>query len=262
MKKNKSVFFENKYGIIYAGHALSILNQMAPKIADMAIVAPPFWSGKEYGLDKQSWGDWRGSLGAENTASLYLIHLIMIFNQIRRILKPGGVCWLNIGDSVFKKECGLPFQIIERLRKAEWFLIQDFIWLKENIYSIQKNKKFSKNHEYLFTLSLDENNNFDIYNSMVRKSVWMIENEKPDYSKKIKNGKIELEPILKFGTLPKQLIRNCIEIGCPKGGTVFDPFLGGGNTFTVSKDTGRKCIGIELDIETLENYTLPKIKSG
>ena len=35
----------------------------------------------------------------------------------------------------------------------------------------------------------------------------------------------------------------------PAGGTVLDPFLGGGTTALAALATGRKCIGIELSPE-------------
>jgi len=44
-------------------------------------------------------GAWRGSLGLEPTFELYLKHLWQIFDEIKRILKPTGTCWVNLGDS-------------------------------------------------------------------------------------------------------------------------------------------------------------------
>lgn len=44
---------------------------------------------------------------------------------------------------------------------------------------------------------------------------------------------------------PIALIENLMEI-CPEGGTVLDPFLGGGTTAIAARNTGRECVGIEL----------------
>ena len=262
MRSNKTIAYQSRAGTIFNGHALSILKQLQSNSFDMAIVSPPFWSSKEYGLEKQDWGDWRGSIGAEPNSESYVNHLLSIFNQVSRVLKKGGVCWLNIGDSVFKNECGIPMEIICKLIITGWVLIQDFIWLKENIYETQNSRKFTKTHDYVFALSRSTENNFNIYNSWVRKSVWMIEKEKPEYERINLNGKIELKPILSFSALPIELIKNCVDIGCPKNGVILDPFLGSGNTFITAKKMGRKCIGIELSEKALIGYTIPRIKDA
>ena len=44
-------------------------------------------------------GAWKGQLGAEPTPDLYISHLIQIMRGVRRVLRPDGVFWLNIGDS-------------------------------------------------------------------------------------------------------------------------------------------------------------------
>jgi site-specific DNA-methyltransferase (adenine-specific) len=42
---------------------------------------------------------WRGELGLEPTFQLYISHLIDIFHEVHRTLKPGGTVWVNLGDS-------------------------------------------------------------------------------------------------------------------------------------------------------------------
>jgi len=44
-------------------------------------------------------GAWRGSLGLEPTPELYVQHLVEVFREVHRILKPSGTLWLNMGDS-------------------------------------------------------------------------------------------------------------------------------------------------------------------
>ncbi len=43
-------------------------------------------------------GAWRGSLGLEPTFQLYIQHLMQIFDEVWRVLKPTGTCWVNMGD--------------------------------------------------------------------------------------------------------------------------------------------------------------------
>lgn len=47
---------------------------------------------------------------------------------------------------------------------------------------------------------------------------------------------------------PLPLLKDLMEI-VPEGGTVLDPFIGGGTTAQAARTTGRKCIGIELSKE-------------
>ena len=44
-------------------------------------------------------GAWRGNLGLEPTPQLYVQHLVQIFREAWRVLKPTGTVWLNLGDS-------------------------------------------------------------------------------------------------------------------------------------------------------------------
>jgi DNA modification methylase len=46
-----------------------------------------------------SCGAWRGELGQEPTPDLYVEHMVELFREVRRVLHPTGVLWLNLGDS-------------------------------------------------------------------------------------------------------------------------------------------------------------------
>lgn len=51
-------------------------------------------------------GAWRGSLGLEPTLDLYIKHLCDIFDEVKRVLKPTGSCWVNLGDTYAGSNCG------------------------------------------------------------------------------------------------------------------------------------------------------------
>lgn len=53
-----------------------------------------------------------------------------------------------------------------------------------------------------------------------------------------------------FAMMPEELAAVCILAGCPKGGTVLDPFSGAGTTALVADRLGRNAIGIELNPAT------------
>jgi DNA modification methylase len=55
-----------------------------------------------------------------------------------------------------------------------------------------------------------------------------------------------------FATFPEALVEPCILAGCPKGGTVLDPFSGSGTTLAVANRLGRNGIGLELSAEYIE----------
>jgi len=44
-------------------------------------------------------GAWEGSLGLEPTFELYIKHLCDIFDEVKRVLRKDGTCWVNMGDS-------------------------------------------------------------------------------------------------------------------------------------------------------------------
>jgi DNA modification methylase len=46
-------------------------------------------------------GAWKGQLGLEPHPSLFIEHLAQVFFEIKRVLKPSGSLWLNLGDTYF-----------------------------------------------------------------------------------------------------------------------------------------------------------------
>ena len=46
-------------------------------------------------------GAWKGQLGLEPTFDLYIKHLCDIFDEVKRVLRDDGTCWVNLGDTYF-----------------------------------------------------------------------------------------------------------------------------------------------------------------
>ena len=54
------------------------------------ITSPPYWGLRDYAIG--------GQIGLEPTLATYVFKLTALFSELRRILKPDGILWLNIGD--------------------------------------------------------------------------------------------------------------------------------------------------------------------
>lgn len=58
---------------------------------DCCITSPPYWGLRDYGVD--------GQIGLEKTLQDYIKEMVEVFREVKRVLKPEGTLWLNLGDS-------------------------------------------------------------------------------------------------------------------------------------------------------------------
>jgi site-specific DNA-methyltransferase (adenine-specific) len=152
-----------------------------------------------------------------------------------------------------KQLIGIPWRVAFALQADGWYLRQDIIWHKPNPMPESVKDRCTKAHEYIFLLSKSERYYFDseamkepvvttkaVGNDETRnrRSVWSVT------TKPYKGAH--------FATYPPELIRPCILAGCPKGGTVLDPFGGSGTTAQVAIEEGRNAVLCELNPEYIE----------
>ena len=71
--------------------ALEGLKQLDDNSIDCSMSSPPYWALRDYGI--------AGQLGLEPTFDEYIKKLCNIFDEVKRVLKPSGTCWVNLGDT-------------------------------------------------------------------------------------------------------------------------------------------------------------------
>ena len=77
--------------MILAGDCLEILPTLEAESGQCCVTSPPYYGLRDYGC--------AGQIGLESTPEAYVEKLVAVFREVRRVLKPDGTLWLNLGDS-------------------------------------------------------------------------------------------------------------------------------------------------------------------
>jgi len=67
------------------------IKQQPDNSVDSCITSPPYWALRDYGHKNQ--------IGLEATPQQYINALIEVFNEVKRVLKPEGTCFVNLNDT-------------------------------------------------------------------------------------------------------------------------------------------------------------------
>ena len=169
---------------------------------------------------------------------------------------------------------GIPWRVAFALQADGWYLRQDIIWHKPNPMPESVRDRCTKAHEYIFLLSKSERYFFDseamkepsANPERAGKLERSFSTGKPDAVLRQDVGRAVMRTETSnrrsvwtvptrpykgahFATFPPDLIRPCILAGCPKDGTVLDPFGGSGTTALVALEEGRKAVLCELNTD-------------
>lgn len=169
--------------LVVCGDALDVLRTLPPDSYHCCVTSPPYFNLRDYGTP--------GQLGREPTPEEYVEKLVQAFREVRRVLRPDGTLWLNIGDSYTsgnretrdydkklpartmdqrpktplgmkpKDLMGIPWMLAFALRSDGWYLRQDIIWHKPNAMPESVKDRCTKSHEYIFLLSKSKQYYFD-----------------------------------------------------------------------------------------------------
>ena len=196
---------------IFNEPCLDTLKRMQDNSIDCVITSPPYWQLRDYGYD----GQW----GLEPTFQEYLAHLWELMDEIYRVLKDDGTCWVNLGDSfstqsgtnaalargknyesdstyiVNRGESGklmkdkslpnkclmlIPHRFAIGCIDRGWILRNDIIWAKRNGMPESVTDRFTKKHEYIFFMVKSEKYYFDL--DAIRDKVKQVSIERYKYN--------------------------------------------------------------------------------
>jgi len=130
--------------LLLATHALEGLRDCPSDSVDTVITSPPYWGHREYGGEHE--------IGGESTVAEYIQVLGEVFLEVKRVLKPTGSLWLNIGDAYEDKRLlSIPWRLAIHMQDTQgWILRNDVIWNKMKGSPDNSKDKLRNVHEFLF----------------------------------------------------------------------------------------------------------------
>ena len=165
---------------ILVGDSLKILRTLESNSIHCVVTSPPYWGLRDYGVD--------GQMGLEKTPTEFISNMVTLFEEVRRVLRPDGTCFINMGDSYAtsggapttdlapgvpsswtnraqdfrtkptgklkpKDLCMMPHRLAIALQDAGWWVRQDIVWNKPNPMPESVRDRCTKSHEYIFFLT-------------------------------------------------------------------------------------------------------------
>jgi DNA modification methylase len=168
---------------------------------DLIVTSPPYWQKRDYGHDDQ--------IGLESTPDGYIAAIMECLTEWKRVLRPSGSIFLNVGDTYHRKSLvGVPAGIEYHAIKQGWRIRNRIIWAKTVGMPDPVRNRLVNRHEYIIHLTTRDSYYYDLQgyaeeygNGTNPGDVWTINPER--------NMGAHLAPY------PQEIVRRAIKLGAP-----------------------------------------------
>lgn len=250
------------------GDAETTLKKLPGLSVDCAVTSPPYWWQRDYAVDGQS--------GQEDTIDDYVLNLQSVFREVKRVLKPRGLLFLNLGDTYYsgkgqpcgkdrkqvwrsvsrekyravdrpglglpkKSLIGIPWRAALALQADGWIIRSAVRWHKPKGLAEPSALDRPWNlSETIFILAKSRDYFFNRKGLDDEEDVWTIK------------ARQAAKAYRHAAPFPEALVERCLACGCRPGGIVLDPYVGSGTSMKVALDRGSPAIGIDLNGKYLD----------
>lgn len=149
--------------VILPGDAREVLPTLLAESVDCVVTSPPYYRLRDYGVP--------GQLGQEPTVEAYVASLRGVLRDVRRVLKPSGALWLNLGDGYARQRgVGVPLGSLtlapQRLALAlsadGWIVRNVVVWAKPNPLPQSARDRLSPTYEVILFATKSRRYHFDL----------------------------------------------------------------------------------------------------
>lgn len=186
--------------VILSGDARAVPLQAAT--VDLIVTSPPYWRKRDYGVPNQ--------IGQEDSPEEYVTALAEVLRECRRVLRPTGSIFLNIGDTYYRHTLlGIPALLEVAARREGWFVRNRIVWAKKHGLPTPAKNRLVSRHEYILHLTTSTDYYYDLqgyaeYTGHTANpgDVWHI--------------KFEVNKSEHLAPFPRELVERAIVLACPK----------------------------------------------
>ena len=175
---------------------------LASGSVDLVVTSPPYYKKRDYGFEHQ--------IGQESSPQEYAQEMAKVLREIKRVLKPSGSVFMNIGDTYNDRRslAGIPGAIEEVARGQGWKVRNRIVWSKTRGMPTPTRSRLPNRHEYVLHLTRSPKYFYDLhaYSKYLGKGatpgdVWQ-------FPPSVRNGD-HLAPF------PTELAERAIVLACP-----------------------------------------------
>lgn len=101
------------------------------------------WGLRDFGIE--------GQIGWEKTVDDFLQNLLQVFDEVKRVLKKCGTCWVNMGTKIQDKcDLMIPERFVISMVNHGWIKKRTKIWWKPNAFNRSLEDDMNLDFEYLY----------------------------------------------------------------------------------------------------------------
>lgn len=174
---------------------------LPPMSVDTIITSPPYWRKRDYKV--------RGQIGQERIPERYVESLITALREWRRVLRPTGSVFLNLGDTYHNLNLlDIPSKVAEAARADGWIIRNRIIWVKNTGMPDPAKNRLASRYEHIIHLTVQRCYYYDLFG----------------YSEKFGNGSNPgdvwaIEPGINksdhLAPFPDEIVERIVTLSCP-----------------------------------------------
>jgi DNA modification methylase len=143
-------------GVVHTGDVYDVLPELPESSVHMCMTSPPYFGLRDYGEEDQ--------IGLEESLDDYIENLVRVGDELRRVLRPDGSWWLNLGDSYAgdKNKMLVPHRVAIALQDTGWTVRNDVTWVKPNPMPSSVKDRLNTTTEQVFHLTPEPDYWYDL----------------------------------------------------------------------------------------------------